>query len=32
MKGPELLVDLGKNTSVFTGGKSGRVTGVFTSE
>jgi lipopolysaccharide export system protein LptA len=28
--GPELVVDLKKNTSVFSGGKSGRVTGVFT--
>ncbi len=28
--GPELVVNLATNTSVFTGGKGGRVTGVFT--
>ena len=30
LKGPELLVNLADNTSVFTGGPSGRVTAVFT--
>ncbi len=30
VRGPSLVVDLAKNTSVFAGGKSGRVTGVFT--
>ena len=30
VRGPSLVVDLNKNTSVFSGGKSGRVTGVFT--
>ena len=30
VSGPELVVDLKKNTSVFSGGKAGRVTGVFT--
>ena len=28
--GPDLLIDLNANTTVFTGGKGGRVTGVFT--
>lgn len=32
VKGPELLVDLETNTSTFTGGDGGRVTGVFTSQ
>ena len=32
MKGPELTLDLNKSTSVFSGGKSGRVTGVFNSQ
>jgi lipopolysaccharide export system protein LptA len=32
VKGPELLVDLESNTSTFTGGEGGRVTGVFTSQ
>ena len=32
MKGPELTLDLKQSTSVFSGGKSGRVTGVFTSQ
>ena len=33
VQGPELIVDLKKNTSAFSGGKSGgRVTGVFTSQ
>ena len=30
LKGPELLVNLADNTSVFSGGPSGRVTAVFT--
>lgn len=30
LNGPELVIDLAKNTSVFTGGTGGRVTGVFT--
>lgn len=29
LMGPSLLVDLAKNTSTFTGGEGGRVTGVF---
>ena len=28
--GPDLLIDLNANTTTFTGGKGGRVTGVFT--
>jgi lipopolysaccharide export system protein LptA len=28
--GPDLLIDLNTNTTIFTGGKGGRVTGVFT--
>lgn len=30
VQGPDLTIDLAKNTSVFSGGSSGRVTGVFT--
>jgi lipopolysaccharide export system protein LptA len=30
VRGPELVVDLAANTSVFTGGDGARVTGVFT--
>lgn len=30
LKGPELVIDLGKHTSVFSGSGGGRVTGVFT--
>jgi lipopolysaccharide export system protein LptA len=30
MSGPELTIDLAKNTSVFKGSEGGRVTGVFT--
>jgi lipopolysaccharide export system protein LptA len=30
LNGPQLVIDLKNNTSVFSGGKKGRVTGVFT--
>lgn len=30
MSGPELIIDLARNSSTFKGGKGGRVTGVFT--
>jgi lipopolysaccharide export system protein LptA len=30
LTGPELVIDLATNSSVFTGGSGGRVTGVFT--
>jgi lipopolysaccharide export system protein LptA len=30
VQGPDLTINLAKNTSVFSGGSSGRVTGVFT--
>ncbi len=30
VKGPDLTIDLARNTSVFSGGGGGRVTGVFT--
>lgn len=30
VKGPDLTIDLARNTSVFSGGSGGRVTGVFT--
>ncbi len=30
VQGPDLTIDLAKNTSVFSGGSGGRVTGVFT--
>jgi lipopolysaccharide export system protein LptA len=30
LNGPQLVIDLKNNTSVFSGGKNGRVTGVFT--
>lgn len=30
VSGPDLTIDLAKNTSVFSGGSGGRVTGVFT--
>ena len=30
VSGPDLLINLANNTSIFTGGKGGRVTGVFT--
>ena len=32
LTGPELVVDIANNTSKFTGGTGGRVTGVFTSQ
>ncbi|MDP1731679.1 MAG: LptA/OstA family protein [Devosia sp.] len=32
LNGPELEIDLARNTTVFSGGKAGRVTGVFTTQ
>jgi lipopolysaccharide export system protein LptA len=32
LNGPELVVDLANNTSVFSGGSGGRVTGVFSTQ